>query len=73
MSEPTNDFSHLWNDLPDDERKRLLPHMIESQKLHIWQCKQKAIWSHQMHMKALNGQLANLDAELQALTTELGE
>jgi len=64
MTEPTNNFSYLWNDLPFEERSRLMPHMIEAQKLHIWQCKQKAIEAHKAHMKALDDLLKNLDREL---------
>jgi len=64
MTEPTNDFDHLWNNLPIDERKRLMPHMVEAQKLHIWQCKQKAIAAHKKHMRELDDWLSNLDAEL---------
>ena len=64
MTKPTSDFSHLWNDLPEDERKRLMPHMVEAQKLHIWQCKQKAIAAHKKHMEQLDDWLWNLDDEL---------
>ena len=67
MTKPTNDFSHLWNDLPIDERKRLMPHMVESQKLHIWQCKQKAIAAHKKYMKELDDWLKNLDDELKRI------
>ncbi len=54
MKRPTNDHDSLWNDLPIDERKRLMPHQMESQILHIWQCKQKAIKAHKQHMKELD-------------------
>lgn len=64
MTTPTKDFDHLWNDLPESERHRLMPHMIEAQKLHIWQCKQKAISSHKAHMKQLDDWMKNLDLEL---------
>ena len=64
MAEPTNDFSHLWNDLPFEERKRLMPHMIEAQKLHIWQCKQKAISAHKSNMRELDTWLDNLNKDL---------
>lgn len=30
---------HLWNDVLASERERLMPHMMESQILHIEQCK----------------------------------
>ena len=56
----SNNFSHLWNDLPAEERKRLMPHMIESQILHIEQCKQKALRAHKSHMKELNDCINNL-------------
>jgi len=64
MEKPTSDFDHLWNDLPFDERKRLMPHMVESQKLHIWQVKQKAVAAHKRHMRELDDWLANLESEL---------
>lgn len=67
MTNPASDFSHLWNDLPIDERKRLIPYMIETQKLHIWQCKQKAIAAHKKHMKELDDWLKNLDDELKRI------
>lgn len=64
MSIPTNRFNNLWNDLPIEERSRLMPHMIEMQKLHVWQCKQKAITAHKAHMKQLNDLMEALDKEL---------
>lgn len=67
MAKPTRDFDHLWNDLSADERKRLMPHMIEAQKLHIWQCKQKAIDAHKRHMRELDDWLKNLDDELKRI------
>jgi hypothetical protein len=67
MIKPTNDFDHLWNDLPFEERKRLMPHMVESQKLHIWQCKIKAIAAHKKHMKELDDWLSNLELELRKI------
>lgn len=65
MSKPTHDFTHLWNDLPFDERKRLIPHMVENQKLHIIQCKIKAVRAHKRHMRELDDWLANLDSDLE--------
>ena len=57
-------FSHLWNDLPKSERARLMPHMIESQILHIKQSKLKAIKYHKAHMKEINDLLSTLEREL---------
>ena len=67
MTKPTNNFSHLWNELPANERERLMPHMIEAHKLHVWQCKQKAIAAHKKHMKDLDDLLKNLDDELKRM------
>lgn len=67
MKWPENNFSHLWNDLPFEERKRLMPHMIEAQRLHILQCKKKAIDAHKKHMRELDDWIANLDRELERI------
>ena len=67
MQYPKNDFSNLWNDLPFEERKRLMPHMIESQRLHILQCKKKAIDAHKRHMRELDDWIENLNAELERI------
>lgn len=66
MSEPTNDFSHLWNDLPYEERNRLMPYMMESQILHIWQVKQAAIRAHKQYMKELDDWIKNIENDLNA-------
>ena len=39
-------FTYLWNDLPIEERTRLMPYMIEAQINHYEQCKNKAIKAH---------------------------
>ena len=64
MSKPPNNHSNLWNDLPIEERTRLMPHALESQLLHIWQCKQKAISAHRGHMKELNEWMSSIEREL---------
>ncbi len=66
----TTQFSHLWNDLPIEERRRLLPSMVESHRLHIWQSKQKAIRAHNALMKDFNEHLASLDSELRKYAKE---
>ena len=67
MPTPTNKHDNLWNDLPIEERKRLMPHMIESQWLHIWQTKQVAIKAHKRHMKELDELMKNLEDELKRI------
>jgi len=61
---PTSDHSHLWNDLPKEERARLMPHQIEHQILIIWQCKKKAIEAHLSLMTSFDEQIKTLRAEL---------
>jgi len=61
---PTRNHTNLWNNLPASERKRLMPHMIESQWLHIWQVKQAAIKAHNRHMKELDEWMKNLQRDL---------
>jgi hypothetical protein len=64
MKTPPDNHTHLWNDMPEEERKRLLPHVMESQLLHIWQCKQKAIAAHKKHMKELDDWMVNIKRDL---------
>lgn len=59
-----SDYSHLWNDLPKEERHRLMPHMIESQILHIEQTKLKAIRHHKRFLDDCNDQIKNLNRSL---------
>lgn len=58
-------FDHLWNDMPKEERFRLMPHAVETQKLHIEQCKNIAIRNHKRHMAELNAWMRNLDEDLE--------
>lgn len=71
MSQVTNIFTHRFNDLPFEERKRLIPYMIENQKLHIIQCKNKAIEAHKRHMAELDSWMKNLDSELKSYAKQL--
>ncbi len=57
-------YNELWNDLPQSERKRLMPHMIETQIRHIEQCKAKAISNHKAHMNELNDWINSLKSNL---------
>lgn len=64
MKVTPNNHSNLWNNMPIEERSRLMPHAMESQLLHIWQCKQKAIDAHSMHMKDLDDWMASIKRDL---------
>ena len=70
MAIPTHDHSHLWNDLPQAERERLMPYMLEHEMLIVWQEKQKAVRAHKAHMKLINEKLDCLNAELKKLTNQ---
>lgn len=61
------EINQLWNDLPSEERKRLMPFMITSQILHINQCKDKAIWAHKKYIKELDDWISNLEKELRKI------
>lgn len=54
----------LWNELPIEERKRLMPYQIESQILHIRQCREVAVNNHKRHLRELDGWIKNLEHEL---------
>ena len=62
--EPTNNFSHLFNDLPDNERKRLIPFLLEDERRTIWRCKNKAIASHKRLMKEFDETTRYMKKEL---------
>jgi hypothetical protein len=61
---PSRKHTALWNGLPFAERKRLMPHQIESHILHLWQAKQIAIKAHKQHMRELDRWIANCEASL---------
>ena len=59
--------NHLWNDLPQEERKRLMPHMIESQILYLKQGKEKAKVAHKALMWDFDEHIKNCERELKKL------
>jgi len=54
----------LWNDLPIEERERLMPHQVESQILHVRQCREVAVRNHKRHLRELDDWIKNLEREL---------
>lgn len=69
---PPSKHTHLWNELPEDVRKKLAPYMIESQILHIWQVQQEMIRAHKSAMNHLDDWIANCERSLRSLTPEKG-
>ena len=70
---PTNEFGHLWNDLPMSERTRIYPFLIESKLLHLWQTRQLIIKGHERTLADLDAQMANLRRSLNAARTALAQ
>lgn len=62
-----SEYSEIWNSLPKEERLRLMPHMIESQIIHIEQTKLKAIRHHKKFLDDCNDQIKNLKHSLRKL------
>jgi hypothetical protein len=56
--------THLWNDLPFDERKRLHPYMVETHILHLEQMRTLMVAHHTKALAELDRQIENLKREL---------
>ena len=56
--------SHLWNDMPFDERKRLMPHVIENHILHLTQTRTMIVAGHRATLDQLDSQIKNLRNDL---------
>ena len=56
-----------WNDLPLDERERLMPIMLEAQIRQITIDKQKAITAHRNYINSLNRHIKNIQDEYNSL------
>ena len=56
------DFKHtsLWNNLPEEERKRLSPYMIETHILHLEQTKLVIMRNHRRLIRDINDHIKNL-------------
>lgn len=63
-----NNHSHLWNDLPIEERNRLMPFELEVQLRHIASCRVKAVYAHKRHLKELDDWSGNILSELRKIT-----
>lgn len=61
---PTRKHTHLWNDLPFEERERLMPYQIERQILHIWQVRQILERQHKATLADLDAWVSNIREEL---------
>ena len=57
-------YSHLWNDLPFEERKRLMPYMIARQLLHVEQARLVIVRNHQRTLDEMDDHIKNLKDSL---------
>lgn len=64
MREVPHNHTHLWNGLPQEERHRLHPYLIEAHILHLEQTRDMIIAGH-------NSTLNRLDQQIEALKTAL--
>lgn len=64
MRDVPRNHTHLWNDLPFDERSRLMPHQIESQILHLEQARLVFVSGHKRTLRELDSTISNLKDNL---------
>ena len=57
-------FDEIFNELPLQEREKLMPFLISEQIIHYEQCKMKAIKSHKALISDYNSHINNLKTEL---------
>lgn len=55
---------HLWNDLPYEERKRLMPYSIETHILHLEQAKNLATRAYRNQIREIDDWINNLKESL---------
>lgn len=60
--------SHLWNGMPFEERKRLMPFMIETQILHLRQVRGMIVEAHHAELRKIDAWIANCEESLRKET-----
>ena len=70
MKLPPIDHTNLWNDMPMEERLRLLPYVRELQLHVIMNCKQQAIRAHEAHIRGLDDWMDNIGRDLDKYINE---
>lgn len=50
-------YTHRWNDLPDDQRHYLWPHAVESHILHLEQSRDKVVRAHKRLLADFDDQI----------------
>ena len=64
-------YEHLWNDLPDEERKRLMPYEIENEIVKIKQTREMVVQGHKATLRRIDGWITNLQTSLHRRVRDL--
>lgn len=62
-------YAHLWNNLPIEERKRLMPYAIETQIVHLKQGRLKAVEAHKKCLRDFDDHIRNCQRDLDKYET----
>lgn len=62
--------AHLWNNLPFEERSRLMPYMIQTHIRHLEQARALAVRAHRRQLREIDDWIANLRSDLTKATKE---
>ena len=69
MREVPRDHTHLWNNLPAEERKRLHPYQIETQILCLEQARAALVRGHNETLSSLDNWITELKNHLKKYPT----
>lgn len=62
--------SHLWNDLPFEERSRLMPYMIQIHIRHLEQARALTVRAHRKQLREIDDLIADLKSDLEKTERE---
>ncbi len=64
-------YEHLWNDLPDEERKRLMPYEIENEIVKIQQTREMVVQGHKATLRRIDAWITSLQTSLHRRVRDL--
>jgi len=64
MKSTPRTHTHLWNDLPQAERHRLMPHQFESQIMYLEQARAVLVRGHHRTLAEMDNWIKNLKTGL---------
>ena len=68
-----SEHNHLFSEMPVEERKRLMPYMIETQILHLQQARSMIVAAHKAELRKLDDWIANCKRHLKKEEAASGE